>query len=66
MLYAEWTGHTVKVYNQYKQIVRQINARKDVVSVQCSGDGNDGMIAITLVNGKTDLYNATGQIVRQG
>lgn len=66
MLYAEWFGKMVKVYQENKQILRQIRARRDVRCVQCSGEGNDGMIAITLDNGKTDLYRATGQIVRQG
>lgn len=66
MLYAEWSGKMVKVYQENKQILRQIRARRDVRCVQCSGEGNDGMIAITLDNGKTDLYRATGQIVRQG
>ena len=66
MLFAEWSGHIVKVYQENRQILREIRARKDVRCVQCSGEGNDGVIAITLENGKTDVYRATGQIIRQG
>ena len=67
MLYAEWSGTRVKVYNQYKQIVRTINVRYDVVGVQISGDSPaDAMVAIAQSNGKTDLYKSSGQLVRRG
>lgn len=67
MLYAEWSGTRVKVYNQYKQIVRTINVRYDVVGVQISGDSpTDAMVAIAQSNGKTDLYKSSGQLVRRG
>ena len=67
MLYAEWSGTRVKVYNQYKQIVRTINVRYDVVGVQISGDSStDAMVAIAQSNGKTDLYRSSGQLVRRG
>ena len=67
MLYAEWSGTRVKVYNQYKQIVRTINVRYDVVGVQVSGDSpTDAMVAIAMSNGRTDLYKSSGQLVRRG
>ena len=67
MLYAEWSGTRVKVYNQYKQIVRTINVRYDVVGGQVSGDSpTDAMVAIAQSNGKTDLYKSSGQLVRRG
>ena len=67
MLYAEWSGTRVKVYNQYKQIVRTIHVRYDVVGVQVSGDSpTDAMVAIAQSNGKTDLYKSSGQLVRRG
>ena len=67
MLYAEWSGTRVKVYNQYKQIVRTINVRYDVVGVQISGDSpTDAMVAIAQSNGRTDLYRSSGQLVRRG
>ena len=67
MLYAEWDHKNVTIRDQWKTTVRRIRARKNVIGVQCSGDDtNDAMIAITLENGKTDLYRASGQLVRQG
>lgn len=67
MLYAEWSGNRVTVYNQFKTLVRRINVRHDVVGVQVSGDSEtDAMVAITQSNGKTDLYKSSGQIVRRG
>ena len=67
MHYAEWSGTRVKVYNQYKQLVRTINVRYDVVGVQVSGDSpTDAMVAIAQSNGRTDLYKSSGQLVRRG
>ena len=67
MLYAEWSGTRVKVYNQYKQIVRTINVRYDVLGVQVSGDSpTDATVAIAQSNGRTDLYRSSGQLVRRG
>ncbi|MBO5905314.1 MAG: hypothetical protein J6Q84_02715 [Kiritimatiellae bacterium] len=66
MMFAEWSGHTVKVYRLDRTIMRTIRARYDVVSVQCSGEIGNGYIAITMVNGKTDVYHDNGTIYRQG
>lgn len=65
--YAEWDGKKVRVYNEYKQFVRQFRARDNVVGVQVSGTNLDnGMVAIAMANGKTDLYHLYGAIARQG
>lgn len=67
MLYAEWEGRHVTVRRQDRAIVRKFTARYDVVGVQCSGnDTNDGMVAISMTGGKTDLYKADGTLVRKG
>ena len=67
MLYAEWSGKQVKVYTQYKQIVRRFNVNHDVVGVQISGDSpTDALVAIAQSNGKTDVYKTSGAIVRRG
>lgn len=67
MLYAEWSGKKVDIRTHTKQLVRTIRARETVVGVQVSGDSTtDAMVAITMSNGKTDLYKSSGQIVRRG
>ena len=67
MLYAEWSGRTVRVYDECGQLVRTLRARFEVEGVQCSGsDVNDGRVAISMENGKTDLYRANGQAIRLG
>ena len=67
MMYAEWSGRTVKVYRMdTKSTLRVIHARQEVVGVQCSGTIGNGFIAITMVNGKTDVYHDNGAIYRQG
>lgn len=67
MLYAEWSGKQVTVYNHNKQLIRRFNARYDVVGVQVSGDSpTEAMVAIAMSNGRTDLFKSSGQLVRRG
>lgn len=67
MLYAEWSGRTVHVYDENGQLVRTLHARFEVEGVQCSGsDVNDGRVAISMENGKTDLYRVNGEVIRLG
>ena len=67
MLYAEWSGKRVVIRNQYKQMIRAISVRCDVVGVQISGDSpTDATVAIAQSNGRTDLYKSSGQMVRRG
>ena len=67
MLFAEWSGNRVSVYNHHKQLVRRINVRHDVIGVQISGDSEtEAMVAIAQSNGKTDLYKSSGLLVRRG
>lgn len=66
ILHAEWSGREVQVYTQHNVLFRQFSMSFPVVSVQCSGNGNDATIAITMDNGKTDLFRGTGQLIRRG
>ena len=66
MMFAEWSGNVVKVYRQDRTILRIIRARHNVVGVQCSGEVGNGFIAITMDNGKTDVYHDNGSIYRKG
>mgnify|MGYP003334155294 CR=1 FL=1 len=67
MLYAEWSGKQVTVYNHNKQLIRRFNARYDVVGVQVSGDSpTEAMVAIAMSNGRTDIFKSSGQLVRRG
>lgn len=65
MLYAEWSGTRVKIYNHNKVLVRQINVKHNVVGVQISGDSEtEAMVAIAQNNGRTSLYKSSGVLVR--
>lgn len=64
MLYAEWNGKTVKVYNHAKRIVRTLIMSKDVSQVICSGEEGNGLITITMIDGKTKVYKDNGIIFR--
>lgn len=64
-MYAAFKGKTCDIYNDTKQIVRRIRVANDIVSVQVQGTGKNATIAISMKNGKTWLYKATGQIIRR-
>lgn len=67
MLYAEWSGKRVTIRREDKSPVRVIYAHANVVGVQCNGNNSeDGIVAIAMENGKTDLYHANGAIIRRG
>lgn len=67
MLYAEWSGNRVTIRRDNGITVRHIPVRHNVVGVQITGDSTtDAMVAITMDNGKTDLYRSSGAIVRHG
>ena len=67
MLYAEWSGKKVAIYNHNRQLIRQFNTRYDVVGVQVSGDSpTEAMVSIAMSNGRTDLYKSSGQLMRRG
>jgi hypothetical protein len=63
-MFITFTGKKCSLYNDNKQIVRQFNVSNDIVNAQVSGFGNEATVAITMKNGKTILYKATGQIIR--
>lgn len=64
MLFAEWSGKTVKVYNENKRIVRSLILPKEVRAVICSGEEGSGLITITMIDGKTKVYKDNGIIYR--
>ena len=65
--YAEWSGKKVTIRDECKRVVRILRARDIVVGVQVSGTNLDnGRVAIAMANGKTDLYQANGTVLRRG
>lgn len=64
-MYVNFKGKTAQLYNDYKQIIRQFRANAEIVNAQVQGSGKDATVALTMKNGKTILYKATGQIIRR-
>ena len=64
-MYITFQGRKCQLFNDNKQILRQFNVSNEIVNAQISGSGNAATISITMKNGKTVLYKATGQIIRQ-
>ena len=63
-MFATFNGRHCQLYTDYKQLIRRFNVPNDIINVQVQGTGNDANIAITMKNGKTRLYKATGQLIR--
>lgn len=64
-MYANFKGKLVDLYSDTKQIIRRIRVSNDIAAVQVNGSGQNATIAITMKNGKTLLYKATGQLIRK-
>lgn len=67
MLYAEWSGCAVTIYEAVtRQLIRRIKASHNVVGVQISGDSHtDAMVAIAMDNGRTEVYKSSGQFLHR-
>lgn len=64
-MYAQFKGRTCDLYNDTKQIIRRFRVSNEIVNVQVQGSGKNATVAITMKNGRTWLYKATGQIIRR-
>ena len=65
LYYATFKGKKVDLYNQNKQLIRRFNMKSDVVNAQVTGSGQDSIVAITMKNGKTEVYKSNGQLIRK-
>ena len=63
--YTTFKNKKVDLYNEYKQLIRRFNMKANVVNAQVQGIGKECYVAITMSNGKTELYKSNGQLVRK-
>ncbi len=64
-MYVNFKGKSASLYSSSKQIIRQFRMAADIVNAQVQGDGENAVIALTMKNGKTILYNSNGTILRR-
>ena len=63
MYYCEFEGNNVIVRTETQRLVRKFTSLRDkVVGAQVSGD----LVSIQYANGKTDVYNVEGRLIRKG
>lgn len=55
----------VDLMNLDKQLIRRFNVKADVVNAQVTGAGQDAIVAITMSNGKTEVYKSNGVLIRK-
>lgn len=63
--YTTFKNKKVDLYNEYKQLIRRFNMKANVVNAQVQGSDKECYVAITMSNGKTELYKSNGQLVRK-
>lgn len=63
--YATYKNRRVDLYNMDKSLIRRFNMKADVVNAQVTGFGQDAVIAITMSNGRTELYKSNGTLIRR-
>ena len=63
--YTTFKNKRVDLYNEYKQLISRFNMKAEVVNAQVQGAGKECFVAITMNNGKTELYKSNGQLVRK-
>lgn len=56
-MFVQFSGKKVDLYTNTKQFVRRFNVPHDVINAQVSGDGEHATVAITMKNGRTNLYS---------
>lgn len=68
-MYCEWNGHYVNVRSTGGALIRKFSmSRGDVQCATVSGpepDKGDGIVTITLTNGKTEVYATSGRLIRR-
>ena len=68
-MYCEWNGHYVNVRSTDGRLIRKfIMSRGDVRCATVSGkepDDGNGVVCITLTNGKTEVYATSGRLIRR-
>jgi len=65
-MYTSISGKNVSLYKDNGCIIRRFMAKAEVVSAVVSGSGKEATVAISMKNGKTDLYRADGTVIRRG
>ena len=68
-MYCEWNGRVVTVRATDGRLIRKFTMfRGDVQCATVSGpepDKGDGVVSITLTNGKTEVYATSGRLIRR-
>ena len=66
MLVASWSGRNITIKKSNGQMVRQIQASAPVVGVQISGDDTScAEVGVSLANGHSEIWRASGQLIRR-
>lgn len=67
VMYCEFSGRNVTLREvKGRVMVRRFLMRDNVIQAVVQGDGANALVAITMANGRTDIYSWTGSLVRRG
>lgn len=64
-MYCEWSGKTTKLYRDTRRLWRTFTTPRPVRSVQVTGEDNEAVVAITMEDGHTHVYQGSGRLIRR-
>ena len=62
---VSFKGKQVDLFDYNGKFVRRFNTRAEVVNAVVNGAGKDSTIAITMKDGKFEIYKSNGTVVRR-
>ena len=58
-------GRQVDLFDYNGKIIRRFIAKAEVANAQVNGSGSNATVAITMKNGKFEIYKSNGQKIRE-
>ena len=62
---VSFKGKQVDLFDYSGKIVRRFNTRAEVVNAQVNGSGKNATVAISMKDGKFEIYRSDGTVVRR-
>lgn len=62
---VSFKGRQVDLFDYSGKIIRRFNTRAEVVNAQVSGSGKNATVAISMKDGKFEIYKSDGTVVRR-
>ena len=62
---VSFRGRQVDLFDYSGKVIRRFNTKAEVVNAQVSGSGRNATVAISMKDGKFEIYRSDGSVVRR-